>query len=154
MMNDEDFMRLALELAKLSFDLGEVPVGALVVFKGEVVGRGYNKRELLSSPLEHAEMMAIKEAAHKLGRWRLTGATIYSTLEPCLMCAGTMLHARIDDLVFGAKDPKFGAIESLYQLADDRRLNHQFSARSGLLQEQSQELLRRFFSQLRKNHGI
>src|SRR6185503_8449919 len=102
-------------------------------------GRGYNRRELFASPLEHAELMAINEASKNLGRWRLNDATIYSTLEPCLMCAGAMLHARIASLVFGAQDPKFGAVKSLYNLGADMRLNHRFDVKSGVMEEESQK---------------
>src|SRR5262245_56510529 len=129
----EAFMTKALSLAKLAADLGEVPVGALVVINGEIVGQGYNRREMDNSVLAHAELMALKEASSKLGSWRLAKATVYSTLEPCIMCAGALVHARIEHLVYGAKDPKFGAIESLYQISQDKRLNHRFETTSGVL---------------------
>ena len=152
-MNDgehQKFMSLALDLAKISFGLGEVPVGSVIVIEGEVVAFGFNRRELFTSCLEHAELHALGEASFKLGRWRLTDATVYSTLEPCIMCAGALLHARIKRLVYGAKDPKFGAIDSLYQLANDPRLNHQIDVISGILAEPSSHLLTEFFRTLRK----
>jgi tRNA(adenine34) deaminase len=146
----EQWMERALFFAGLSQRLNEVPVGALVVLDGQIVGEGFNRRELKTSVLEHAELNAIKAASKNLGRWRLKGATVYSTLEPCIMCAGALIHARIDCLVYGAADPKFGAIESLYSLNKDTRLNHQFTAVSGVLADKSAELLRDFFQSLRK----
>lgn len=140
----------AIKLAAISQRLGEVPVGSVVVVDGQIVGEGLNRRELLHSVLEHAEMGALKEASKNLGRWRLKGAVVYSTLEPCFMCAGALIHARIDGLVYAAADPKFGAIESLYTLAKDPRLNHQFETLSGVMAEESAELLRFFFQRLRK----
>lgn len=142
-------MARAIELAKIAQSLGEVPVGALVVVKDRIVAEAYNKRELNQSSLDHAELLAIKIAAHNLGTWRLTGAIVYSSLEPCLMCAGALIHARIKLLVYGAKDAKFGAIDSLYQVAKDQRLNHQFTSIYGVLAQESSDLLRKFFRQLR-----
>lgn len=142
-------MERALELAKLSASIGEVPVGAVVVMEGAIVGLGLNRRELMNSCLAHAEVSAIADASINLGKWRLTGATVYSTLEPCIMCAGAMLHARIDCLVYGALDPKFGAIESLYSLASDQRLNHRFHCVGGIMAVESAQLLKEFFLGLR-----
>lgn len=150
MKADEIFMARALELARLSETLGEVPVGAVVVVADRVVGEGFNRRELYRSCLAHAEMMAIAQASENLGRWRLSDATVYSTLEPCIMCTGALLHARIKRLVFGAFDPKFGAVVSLYNLGSDPRLNHRFIHESGLLAEKSAEMLRLFFRNRRK----
>ena len=150
-MNDASaYMAEALRLAEHSFKLGEVPVGAVVVVDNRIVGRGFNRREHLNSALEHAELMALKEASELLGRWRLSDATVYSTLEPCLMCAGALLHARIKNLVFGARDPKFGAIVSLFRLSEDARLNHRFSFEEGVMAQDCAELLRRFFANLRE----
>lgn len=143
------FMEKALKLAKVSADLGEVPVGAVVVINDDVVGVGFNRRELLASPVEHAELSAIRQAAKNLGRWRLLGATVYSTLEPCIMCAGALVHARISGLFYGAADPKFGGIESLYHISEDHRLNHQFQAKGGLMADESALLLKEFFKGLR-----
>lgn len=143
------FMEQALTLAGLAASLGEVPVGAIVVVDGNIVGRGYNRRELLNSPLEHAEIMALAHASKTLSAWRLTEAIVYSTLEPCIMCAGAMLHARVKKLYYGAVDPKFGAIASLYNLASDARLNHQFAIESGLYADESSQLLKSFFRKLR-----
>jgi tRNA(adenine34) deaminase len=143
------FMKEALRLAKISASLGEVPVGAVVVFEGEIVGLGLNRRELTGSCVEHAEMNAVKDASVNLGRWRLIDTTVYSTLEPCIMCTGALCHARISCLVYGVLDPKFGAIESLYSIACDTRLNHQFVTISGVMAEECSKLLKDFFYKLR-----
>lgn len=147
--DDIKFMRQALNLAKISAQLGEVPVGAVVVIDGQVVGVGLNRREIMMSCLEHAELAAIKDASCSLSSWRLVNATVYSTLEPCLMCAGALLHARVKRLVYGARDPKFGSIDSLYNLGADFRLNHQFEVCSGVLADESADLLKEFFRTLR-----
>lgn len=151
---DEKFMTRALELAKLAETLGEVPVGALVVIDEEIVGEGYNQRELMRSCLAHAETMALAQACEKLGRWRLSDATVYSTLEPCIMCTGALLHARIKRLVFGAFDPKFGAIASLYALGSDSRLNHSFVSTGGVFAIESAQMLKLFFKtrRMQKNN--
>ncbi len=143
-------MKKALELADLAFLRGEVPVGALVVFDNRVVGRGYNKRETLQSPLLHAEIEAIKEASEELGTWRLENCTLYVTLEPCIMCSGAILQSRIPNVVFGAFDPKAGAVNSLFTLLNDSRLNHRCSVTSGILEEECSEILTRFFRNIRK----
>jgi tRNA(adenine34) deaminase len=144
-MEDERFMREALDLARAAAERGEVPVGAVAVHDGVVVGRGSNGREGLRDPTAHAELIAVQEAARALGRWRLTGVTVYVTLEPCAMCAGAMVLARIDRLVFGAADPKAGAVGSLLDLSADPRLNHRFPVDRGVLGEEAGELLRTFF---------
>ena len=146
---DERFMRLALAAAREAFDADEVPVGAVAVVEGRVVGRAHNQRELLRDPTAHAEMIAITQAAEALGRWRLTGITLFVTLEPCAMCAGAMVLARIDRLVYGAVDPKAGAVESLYQLLDDGRLNHRVPTTQGVLADECSALLRAFFQKRR-----
>ncbi len=138
-------MREALSLARQAGERGEVPVGAVVVFEGRVVGRGANAREAARDPTAHAELLAIQEAARTLGRWRLSGATLVVTLEPCAMCAGAMVLARIDRLVYGASDPKAGAAGSLMDLTADPRLNHRFPVERGLLADEAGELLRAFF---------
>jgi tRNA(adenine34) deaminase len=142
---DHAWMNLALEEARLAFEEEEVPVGAVVVFEGRAVGRGRNRKEAGNDPTAHAEMAAIQQAAANLGRWRLTGCTLYVTLEPCPMCAGAMLSARIDRLVFGCADPKAGAVRSLYRLADDDRLNHRMVVRDGVLAQEAAALLKAFF---------
>ena len=142
-------MRVALDEAALAAQAGEVPIGAVVVFEGRVIARAHNRRELDKDPSAHAEFLALLEAARVLGRWRLTGCTVYVTLEPCLMCAGLMVNSRIDRCVFGAPDPKGGAVGSLYDLSRDNRLNHGFEVTSGVLQDECSKLLQGFFSQLR-----
>src|SRR5476649_1474489 len=117
-------MRQALRLAARAGDLGEVPVGAVVVYENAVISEAYNERESLPSALAHAELTALKQACEKLGRWRLSGCTLYVTLEPCVMCAGAIILSRIDRIVYGTRDPKAGAVHSLYQTLSDRRLNH------------------------------
>lgn len=138
-------MRLALEEAQLAEAEGEVPIGAVVVCDGEVVARAHNRRETDADPSAHAEFSAMVQASRALGRWRLTGCTVYVTLEPCLMCAGLMVNARIDRCVFGAADPKGGAVGTLYDVSDDPRLNHAFAVTSGVLADECAEQLRAFF---------
>lgn len=146
---DERFMREALAEARAAAEAGEVPIGAVVVFEGRVIARAHNRRELDEDPSAHAEFSAMVAAAHALGRWRLTGCTVYVTLEPCTMCAGLMVNARIDRCVYGATDPKAGAVGSLYDLSRDARLNHAFEVRSGVLEQECAEVLRTFFAAAR-----
>jgi tRNA(adenine34) deaminase len=147
--HDIDFMKLALAAAKEAASRWEVPVGAVVVAAGEVIGTGYNCREERQSPLGHAEIVAVEEASKQLGTWRLDQCDIYVTLEPCLMCMGAILQARIRKLVFASVDPKAGAVESLYRLCEDQRLNHQLPALGGVLADESTALLADFFARLR-----
>ena len=147
---DEKNMKAALRQAQKALELDEVPIGAVVVHKGRIVGRGYNTRETKNHPLGHAEIHAINQAARRLGRWRLTDCTLYVTLEPCPMCAGAIVNSRISRLVFGAKDPKAGAVESLFQLLSDRRLNHRVPHTSDVLGPDCSKMLRDFFRRLRK----
>ena len=144
-------MRMALQEAGRAFEAGEVPVGAVVVdSEGKVLGRGHNQVETLQDPTAHAEILAIGAAANATGSWRLEGVRIYSTLEPCHMCAGAIVLARLERLVFGAFDPKAGACGSLRNLVQDERLNHQVSITAPFLGEECGELLRRFFRRLRE----
>jgi len=142
---DEAFLELALQEARRAAAEDEVPVGAIAVFQGEVVGTGRNARERRADPLAHAELDAIREASRNLGRWRLTGVTLYVTLEPCAMCAGAMVNARVDRLVYGASDPKAGAVRSLYEICTDTRLNHRIEVVSGIRAEEAGALLTDFF---------
>ena len=142
---DETYMTLALEQARLAAAAGEVPVGACVVRDGEVVSRAHNRREADADPSAHAEFVAIREAASVLGRWRLSDCTVYVTLEPCPMCAGLMHQARIARLVYGADDPKAGAVGTLYDLSNDERLNHRFEVTRGVCAEESSRVLTEFF---------
>jgi glycerate kinase len=151
---DVAFMRLALEQADIAASIGEVPIGAVVVFDGEVVAAACNRREIDANPSAHAEFLALTEASQRLGRWRLTGCTVYVTLEPCLMCAGLMQLARIDRCVYGASDPKGGALGTLYQIHRDRRLNHNFAVMAGVCEQECAELLSGFFAQLRSGERV
>lgn len=146
---DERFMRLALEQAVGAAALGEVPIGAVVVCDGAVVATGSNRREIDADPTAHAELMAVRDAAAALGRWRLEGCTVYVTLEPCPMCAGALHAARVDRCVYGAVDPKAGALGTLYDIASDVRLNHRYEVTAGVLAEESSALLKQFFADLR-----
>ena len=148
-MTDEDFMREALELAATAAALGEVPVGAVAVKDGQIIGRGYNRREIDRDPFSHAEFNAMREAAQHLGVWRLSGVTIFVTLEPCPMCAGALVQSRVTRLVFGAADPKAGAVGSLYNLAADPRHNHRVEVASGVMGEACSVALKTFFAKLR-----
>jgi len=146
---DEHYMDIALELAGRAALAAEVPVGAVVVCDGEVIAGAHNRRESDFDPAGHAELLAIREASARLGRWRLSDCTVYVTLEPCPMCAGLMHQARIARCVFAAPDPKAGALGTLFRLHEDERLNHRFEVTSGVREQQSAELLRSFFSQRR-----
>ncbi|MHB9005237.1 MAG: tRNA adenosine(34) deaminase TadA [Coriobacteriia bacterium] len=147
---DETYMAMALEEARLASVIGEVPIGAVVVCDGAVVARGHNRREIDTDPAGHAEFLAIRDAAARLERWRLSDCTVYVTLEPCPMCAGLMHQARIARCVYGAPDPKAGALGTLYDLHDDVRLNHRFDVTQGILAQESAALLREFFGTLRR----
>lgn len=146
-------MGLALAEAEKAWRAGEVPIGAVVVRDGQVLAKAHNRREAWADPTAHAELIAIRQAARITGGWRLTGATVYATIEPCPMCAGALLLARVDRLVYGAPDPKAGAVESLVQLLNDPRFNHQVQVTSGVRAEEGADLLRRFFRELREGSG-
>ena len=148
--NDEAYMRMALEEAAAAAEEGEVPIGAVVVCDGAVVARAHNRRETDADPSAHAEFAAMVAASRALGRWRLTGCTVYVTLEPCLMCAGLMVNARVDRCVYGATDPKGGALGTLYDVSHDPRLNHEFEVAPGVLADEAADLLRTFFRARRK----
>jgi tRNA(adenine34) deaminase len=147
---DQAFMAMALDEARQAEEIGEVPIGAVVVCEGAVVARAFNRREIDHDPAGHAEFLAVREASRRLERWRLSDCTVYVTLEPCPMCAGLMHQARISRLVYGATDPKAGAVGTLYDLSNDERLNHRFEVTSGVLAEESSALLQGFFDRLRK----
>ncbi len=149
----EDYMRMALEEAKRAAAMGEAPIGAVIVQDGRVVGRGCNTTETDKDPTCHAEMNAIREAAGTLGGWRLPRCRMYVTLEPCSMCAGAIVLARIEELYIGTPDPKSGACGSLRDITGDERLNHRVRVTTGILQEECSSLLRDFFRQLRKDRS-
>lgn len=149
-MNDDDrWMQEALRLAEAALVHDEVPVGCIIVHDGRAIGRAHNQRETLQDPTAHAEMIAITQAAEALGTWRLTGCTLYVTLEPCTMCAGAMVLARIDRLVYGAADPKAGAVRSVFQLVDEPRLNHRVQVTTGVCGEACGAMLTEFFRKKR-----
>lgn len=148
--DDTYWMGIAIGEARKAEARGEVPIGAVVVRDGMVLGRGYNLRETSLDPTSHAEMTAIRKAARKTGNWRLLGATLYVTLEPCPMCMGAILLSRLERVVFGCHDPKGGAAGSLYDLSDDPRLNHRVSLTTGVRSDECSELLSFFFAALRQ----
>ena len=143
-------MGRALKLAQLAAVEGEVPVGAILVSGGKLVAKAFNKKEQWHTPLGHAELICLHRASQKLERWRLHETTLYVTLEPCVMCAGALVQARIDHLVFGAKDPKGGGVSSLYQIPTDQRLNHRLKVTSGVLEKECSEILSQFFRERRR----
>jgi len=145
----EPFMRQALILAGEALAAGEVPVGAVVTISGQIIGRGRNSTILLGDPTAHAEILAIREACGRIGNYRLEGATVYSTLEPCVMCAGALVAARVGVLVFAARDLRFGGVRSKFQLADSELLNHRVEIVEGVLGPESVRLLRNFFESRR-----
>ena len=147
---DREFMHEALLAAESALKLGEVPIGAVIVHNGEIVGRGFNLRGTSNDPTTHAEMIAIREAATRLESWRLLNCTLYVTLEPCAMCMGATILARIPRLVFASRDPRAGAVGSIYNLATDRRFNHNVEVVEGVLDEECSEMLTTFFKTLRE----
>ncbi|MBI4746615.1 MAG: nucleoside deaminase [Deltaproteobacteria bacterium] len=154
MEKDLKFMKIALSEAERASEKGEVPIGAVIVVDGRVVARGHNLRELNNDPTAHAEMIAIGKAAKKLKSWRLANSTLYVTVEPCVMCIGAIILARVARLVFGCCDPKGGAVGSLYDISNDKRLNHRVEVRPGVMDEEAQALLKDFFRKLRKKPPI
>lgn len=149
MITDLKAMRAALDEARAAAEAGEVPIGAVAVLEGEIIARGQNSVIRENDPTAHAEIVALREAAQRLGNYRLNGVTLYVTLEPCAMCAGAMIHARIDRLVYAAPDPKAGAAGSVLEVLNHSRLNHQMQVEQGIAAEESAELLRSFFRERR-----
>ena len=152
--NDEQFIKVAIEAAKIAEENGDVPIGAVIVYENQVIGKAYNQRQQLQDPTAHAEIIALTQAAAFLQSWRLNGCTMYVTLEPCPMCAGALVLARMDRLVYGCDDPKAGACGSLYDIVRDNRLNHRLEVTSGVLADECSQLLQDFFDQRRPgSHG-
>lgn len=147
---DRLYMALALREAARAAEKEEIPVGAVIVSQGKVVAQGHNRREELQRPTAHAEILALEDSSSALGSWRLHECTLYVTLEPCIMCVGAILQARISRLVFGCLDPKGGAVESLYRLCEDSRLNHHPTVTRGVMEQECSQVLTDFFSRLRK----
>ena len=149
--DDSRFMRLALHEARYALDEDEVPVGAVIIHEGRLIARAHNQKETLTDPTAHAEMIAITQATEAVGDWRLSECTMYVTLEPCLMCAGAMILARLGRLIYGAADPKAGAVASLYEVLSDARLNHRVEVTSGVLAEECASILSDFFASKRNS---
>jgi tRNA(Arg) A34 adenosine deaminase TadA len=147
--SDEDFMRMALAEAEEASTFGETPVGAVLVIDQEVVAAAHNMRETWQDPSAHAELLVVRESAARLGRWRLQDAAVYVTMEPCLMCAGALVLARVSRLVYGCKDPKAGVLGSVYDVVRDGRLNHTFRITPNVLEDECRTLLTKFFQKLR-----
>lgn len=152
-MNDYYFMKHALDEAIKAFEKEEVPVGAVIVINNEIISKAHNQRETIPDATAHAEIIAIREACKILNNWRLENATLYVTKEPCIMCAGAILNARIKRLVYGCDDPKAGSVNSLYQLLNDKRLNHQVEVTIGIMHDECGRLLTEFFKKLRLKNG-
>ena len=150
MLDDNYFMGLALSEAQKAYDIGEVPIGSVLVLDGQVVATGHNMREIWHDATAHAEMIAIREACEKLGRWRLTGLTLYVTIEPCPMCAGALVMSRVDRLVYGSVDVKAGAIDSIFNIAQNEALNHRMVVTSGVRADECAEIMKKFFRERRK----
>lgn len=153
-VEERKYMKEAIRLAKKAGEIEEVPIGCVIVYQGKIIGRGYNKRNLQGSTLAHAELLAIQKASRKLGDWRLEECTMYVTLEPCPMCAGAIVQARIPKVVIGAMNPKAGCAGSVLNLLEEKRFNHQVETRRGLLAEECQNLLKNFFRNLRKRKAV
>jgi tRNA(adenine34) deaminase len=143
--SDKHFMHAAIEAAKIAEENGDVPIGAVIVHNNQIIAKAYNQREQLQDPTAHAEIIALTQAAAALENWHLNGCTMYVTLEPCPMCAGALVLARIDRLVYGCDDPKTGAVKSLYTIVQDSRLNHRLEVTSGVLADECSQILQKFF---------
>ena len=151
---DEKFMKAALKEAKKAYELGEVPIGCVIVYEGKIIGRGYNRRNTDKSTLCHAEITAIKKASRYIGDWRLEGTAIYITLEPCQMCAGAIIQARIPRVIYASQNPKAGCAGSVLNILQNDLFNHQAQVTKGILEEECSELLTRFFKELRVRNKI
>jgi tRNA(adenine34) deaminase len=152
-MDNTFWMRMAIQEAINGYKLGEVPVGAVIELDGQIIGRGFNQTEKLKDPTAHAEMLAITSACTAVGDWRLDRSVLYCTLEPCSMCAGAAVLARIQKIVFGAFDPKFGACGSIFNIPVDQRLNHRIEIESGVMAADIAEMMRSFFREIRQDKG-
>jgi tRNA(adenine34) deaminase len=146
---DKRYMKMAVEQARVAEENGDVPIGAVIVHKGQIIAKAYNQREQLQDPTAHAEIIALTQAAAALENWHLNDCTMYVTLEPCPMCAGALVLARIDRLVYGCDDPKTGAVKNLYNIVQDERLNHRLEVTSGVLAGECGKLLQKFFTKRR-----
>ncbi len=147
--DDQRYMKMAIEQAGIAEENGDVPIGAVIVYKNQIIAKAYNQRQQLNDPTAHAEIIALTQAAAFMESWRLNGCTMYVTLEPCPMCAGALVLARIDRLVYGCDDPKTGACKSLYNIVQDERLNHRLEVNFGVLANECSKLLQEFFQRRR-----
>jgi len=147
--SDEKFMKAAIDAAFIAEENGDVPIGAIVVYENKIIAKGYNQRQQLNDPTAHAEILALTAAAEVIGNWRLNGCTMYVTLEPCPMCAGALVNARMDRLVYGCDDPKAGACNSLYNIVQDQRLNHRLEVTPGVMANECSAILSVFFRRRR-----
>lgn len=154
MNKDEFYMGKALEEAQIAYAVGEIPIGAVIIYKKKAIARAYNLRESLPDATAHAEVLAIEKACRALGTWRLTGCTLYVTVEPCPMCAGAIVNSRLDRVVYGCDDPKAGAVRSLFQIVDNPSLNHSCAVTSGIRANECSDLMKRFFREQRKKKGL
>ncbi len=152
-MNDERWMQRALDLAEEAAGFGEVPVGAVVVLDGQIIGEGCNRPISLCDPTAHAEIQAIRDAARRLGNYRLPGSALYVTIEPCTMCAGALVHARVENLIYGAREPRSGAVVSAAELLNNPELNHRVAVRGGVLAAECAAVVQKFFVQRRKTRN-
>ena len=149
-MDNEFFMKEALKEAQKAYEADEVPIGAVAVYKNQIIGRGHNRTEQLQDSTAHAEIIAITAAANALGSWRLENVDVYATIEPCIMCAGALVLARVKRIFFGARDEKFGGCGSVFNIANEQKLNHQIEVTEGLLKEQAASLMKAFFEKKRE----
>lgn len=152
-LDDQHYMRMAIDQAYIAEENGDVPIGCVIVYEEKVIAKAYNQREQLHDPTAHAEIIALTQAAEFIGNWRLDGCTIYVTLEPCPMCAGALVLGRLDRLVYGTTDPKTGAVESLYNIVQDERLNHRLQVTAGVLKEDCRKQLQAFFQRRRQENA-
>lgn len=150
MSENEKYMREAIKQARKAYAIGEVPIGCVIVYEGKIIGRGYNRRTIDKNPLAHAELIAIKKASKKMGDWRLEDCTLYVTLEPCQMCSGAIVQARIKKVVVGCMNPKAGCAGSILNLLQVEQFNHQVELETGVLQEECSLMMKNFFKELRK----
>ncbi|MBN2879715.1 MAG: nucleoside deaminase [Clostridia bacterium] len=153
-MSHEEYINEAIKMAEYALLHDDIPVGAVVVLNGKIIGRGENRREVDSDPLAHAEIVALKDAAKSVGNWNLSGASLYVTLEPCAMCAGTIINSRIERLYFGAFDGKYGCCGSIYNLPEDRNFNHHVKVTGGILNEKCKNILTEYFKKKRISYKL
>lgn len=152
-LSDQNYMRMAIDQAFIAEENGDVPIGCVIVYENRVIAKAYNQREQLQDPTAHAEIIALTQAAEAVGNWRLHGCTVYVTLEPCPMCAGALVLGRLDRLVYGTDDPKTGAVQSLYNIVQDERLNHRLEVTAGVMQEDCKTQLQAFFQRRRQENA-